>query len=82
MCSFDVCSLYTNVSLEEICCDVLFRCLLPKPPFPESVFKHMINFANSSVEFSFNNIMCWQIDGLAVKSSLSPTLANIFCWVL
>ena len=60
MCSFEVCSLYTNVPLEEtieICCDVLFRSSLPKPTFPESVFKHLINFATSSIEFSFNNIM-------------------------
>ena len=60
MCSFDVCSLYTNFPLEEIIeiyCDVLFCTSLPKPTFPESVFKHLINFATSSVEFSFNNIM-------------------------
>ena len=81
MCSFDVCSLYTNVPLEEtieICCDVLFRSSLPKPTFPESVFKHLINFATSSVEFSFNNIIYRQIDGVAMGSSLCPTLANIF----
>ena len=81
MCSFDVCSLYTNVPLEEtieICCDVLFRSSLPKPTFPESVFKHLINFATSSVEFSFNNIVYRQIDGVAMGSSLGPTLANIF----
>ena len=81
MCSFDVCSLYTNVPLEEtieICCDVLFRSSLPKPTFPGSVFKHLINFAISSVEFSFNNIMYRQIDGVAIRSSLGPALANIF----
>ena len=81
MSSFDVCSLYTNVPLEktiEICCDVLFRSSLPKPTFPESVFKHLINFATSSVEFSFNNIMYRQIDGVAMASSLGPTQANIF----
>ena len=62
MCSYDVCSLYTSIPLEEtieICCDVLFRSSLPKPAFPESVFKHLMNFATSSVEFSFNNIMYW-----------------------
>ena len=81
MCSFDICSLYTSVPLEEtieICCDVLFSSSLPKPTFPESVFKHLINFAISSVEFSFNNIMYRQIDGLAMGSSLGPMLANIF----
>ena len=81
MCSFDICSLYTNVYLEEtieICCNVLFRSSLPKPTFPESVFKHLMNFATSSVEFSFNNIMYLQIDGVAMGSSFGPTLANIF----
>ena len=80
-CSFGVCSLYTNVPLEEtieICCDVLFRSFLPKPTFSEIVFKHLINFAPSSVEFSFNNIMYQQIDGVAMWSSLGPALANIF----
>ena len=34
MCSFDVCSRYTSIPLEEtieICCDILFRSSLPKP---------------------------------------------------
>ena len=81
MCSLDVCSLYTNVPLEEtieICCDVLFRSSHPKPIFPESVFKHLINFVTSPVEFSFNNIMYRQIYSVAMGSSLGPTLANIF----
>ena len=37
-----------------------------------------MNFATSSVEFRFNNIMYRQIDGVAMGSSLGPTLANIF----
>ena len=34
--------------------------------------------ASSSVEFSFNNIMHRQIDGVAMGSPLGPSLANIF----
>ena len=34
--------------------------------------------ATSSVEFSFNNIMHRQIDGVAVGSPPGPSLANIF----
>ena len=61
--------LYTSIPPEEtveICCDVLFRSSLPK---------HLMNFATSSVKFSFNNVPA---DGVAMGSSLGPTLANIF----
>ena len=34
--------------------------------------------ATTSVEFSFNNIMYRQIDGVAMGSPLGPALANIF----
>ena len=34
--------------------------------------------ATSSVEFSFNNIMYRQIDGVATGSPLGPALENIF----
>ena len=34
--------------------------------------------ATSCVEFSFNNIMFRQIDGVAMGSPLGPALANIF----
>ena len=34
--------------------------------------------ATSSVEFSIENVMDDQIDGVAMRSSLGPDLANIF----
>ena len=34
----------------------------------------------TSVEFSFNNFIYRQIDGVAMGSPLGPTLANIFVW--
>ena len=37
-----------------------------------------MTIATSSVEFSFNNIMHRQIDGVAMGSPLGPALANIF----
>ena len=37
-----------------------------------------MEMATSSVEFSFNNIMHRQIDGVAMGSPLRPALANIF----
>ena len=37
-----------------------------------------MKLATEEVEFSFNNIMYRQVDGLAIGSPLEPTLANIF----
>ena len=37
-----------------------------------------MEMATSSVEFSFNDIMHRQIDGVAMGSLLGPALANIF----
>ena len=34
--------------------------------------------ATTSVEFSFNNIMYRQIDGVAMGSPLGPAVANVF----
>ena len=46
--------------------------------FPRAVFVELMQTATSSVEFSFNNIMHRQIDGVAMSSPLGPSLANIF----
>ena len=48
------------------------------PDYPKEIFVELMNTANKSVEFSFNNNMCKQIDGVAIGSSLSVALANIF----
>ena len=37
-----------------------------------------MNKATKSVEFSFNNVMYKQTDGVAMGSPLDPALANIF----
>ena len=37
-----------------------------------------MQIATSSVEFSFNNTMYWQIDVIAMGNLLWPLLANIF----
>ena len=37
-----------------------------------------MNVAKKSGEFSFNNVMHKQTDGVALGSPLSPALANIF----
>ena len=48
------------------------------PSFPRNIFVELMQLATSSVEFSFNNNMHRQIDGVAMGSPLDPALANIF----
>ena len=81
LCSCDVCSLFTNVPLAEtieMCAHALYDGELTPPPFPRAVFVELMQTATSSVEFSFNNIMHRQIDGVAMGLPLGPSLANIF----
>ena len=46
--------------------------------FSRETFVELMNFATTSVEFSFNNKMYKQVDGVAMGSPLGPVLANIF----
>ena len=81
MCSFDISSLFTNVPLSEtikICADPLYRSELNSPRFQEEVFIELMDTATRSDEFSFNNEMNQQKDGVAMGSPLEPSLANIF----
>ena len=81
LCSFDISSLFTNVPLAEtiqICAETLYNDFLTPPPLPRNVFVELMHLATSSVEFSFNNNMHRQIDGVAMGSPLGPALANIF----
>ena len=81
LCSFDVCSLFTNVPLDEtidICAKALYDGQLPTPIISKNIFIELMKIATSSVEFSFNNIMYRQIDGVSMGSPLGPALANIF----
>ena len=81
LCSFDILSLFINVPLLEtiqICADALYSSEHPPAPFPRQIFVKLMEMASSSVEFSFNDIMHRQIDGVAMRSPLGPALANIF----
>ena len=81
MCSFDVSSLFTNVPLDEIikiCSEALYDQSDSKPVIPNDVFLELMKSATSSFEFSFNNTMYKQTDGVAMGSPLGPALANIF----
>ena len=82
MCSFDITSLFTNIPLEQtlkICLDTLYRDdQIGKPPVPENLMKKLLMKATTDVEFSCNNVMYSQVDGVAMGSPLGPVLANIF----
>ena len=79
MCSFDVCSLFTNVPLDEtieICLTKLY--FLPDPPaLPRHVLKTLLEFATKKSHFVFDGHYYDQIDGVAMGSPLGPVLANI-----
>ena len=81
MCSFDVCSLFTNVPLDEtieICMNTLYHSDLVPPTVEERALKKLLIKATKEVEFSFADKMFSQVDGIAMGSPLGPTLANIF----
>ena len=83
MCSFDVVSLFTNVPLEEtidICADALYRNEDNDDPvaISEDSFRKLLKKVTSGVEFSFDDTMYCQVDGVAMGSPLGPVLANIF----
>ena len=80
LCSFDISSLFTNVPLDEtigICTDALYKGHHDCPPFPEDTFREVMLFSTRGVEFSLNNQMYKQLDGVAMGSPLGPALANI-----
>ena len=81
MCSSDVSSLFTNVSLDEtikICSEALYDESDFQPIIPKYMFVELIKSAVSLIEFSFNNAMYNQTDGVAMRSPLGPALGNIF----
>ena len=81
ICSFDVSSLFTNVSLDEtiaICADTLYNIPDSQPCIRKEVFVELLHSATSTIESSFDNTIYRQIDGVAMGSPLGPALANIF----
>ena len=80
--SFDVVSLFTNISLDEtisICVDFLYRGQsIASLTFPKAVFIELTDIATKSVSFGFNKTMFRQIESVSMGSLLGPILANIF----
>ena len=73
-----------NVRVEEgidICADALFRndnIDMELTTLTEGSFKELMRLATSGVEFSFNDKIYRQTDGVAMGSPLGPALANNF----
>ena len=59
-------------------CEALYKDPSSTPPIPQAVFIELMESATSSVEFSFNDTMYKQTDGVAMGSPLGPALANNF----
>ena len=76
MCSFDVFSLFTNVpdQIIKICSNALYDDSDLQSLIPEDLFVELMKSATSSVEFSFNNTMYKQSDGVAMRSPLGRFL--------
>ena len=82
LCSFDVVSLFTNVPLLETV-DIRVKALfhnpdVTPPTMSEKSFRSLMIMVTSGGEFSFDDVMYRQIDGVAMGSPLGPVLTNIF----
>ena len=81
MASFDIQSLFTNISLDEtidICLELLFN---KKRKVKGMLKKHVIEILTHAVKsskFTFNDVYYKQVDRLAMGSPFGPTLANLF----
>ena len=85
MCSFDVVSLFTNVPIDEtlqICLDTLYRSHIKPPSISESVLKKLLLKATHGVEFSFNDKMYRQKDGVAMGVAVGAGVGKYLSWIL
>ena len=81
MTSFDVKSLFTNIPLDEtidICIEKLYQNKRKIKGLNKKHCKKLLTLATKSSVFIFNETYYSQIDGVAMGSTLSPTLANVF----
>ena len=80
MVSFDVCSLFTNIPLNETIDLAVHLILINKPDLKitKTELRELFVFATSKTNFIFQGIIYDQIDGIAMGSPLAPILANLF----
>ena len=76
MVSFDVSNLFSNVPLDDtidhLCTLIDFK----EFPVNKNTLRALLNLACKNVLFQFQNSLYVQIDGVAMGSSLGPTLAS------
>ena len=77
MTTFDTHSLFTNLSLEETI-EICLKRLSGGKRFTRIEFKTLLEFATKDALILFNVIYYEIIDGVAMGSSLGPTLTNVF----
>ena len=79
--SFDVCSLHTNVPVNEvidILCDKIFSNCTNLNGFGRTEFLELLRLIFDNTLFFFNNCLYKRTDGLAMGNPLVPAMANIF----
>ena len=79
--SMDIESLYTNIPVKEtinIITDLLYENDNSFRNMGKNDFKKILESVTSNTYFIFNSIYYKQLDGLAMGSPLSATLANVF----
>ena len=77
---FVVCSLFTNIPLNETI-DIAVKLLLDNDlniGMSEKELKTLFEFATCKSHFLFNDEVFDQVDGVAMGSPLGPVLANTF----
>ena len=81
MGSLDVDSLFTNIPLDEtidICTNAIYNEQDVIEGINKEEFRNLLSLATKESYFIFNGILWKQKDGVAMDSSLGPTLANAF----
>ena len=78
--SFDVCSLFTNIPLNETL-DLAVSLILKNEPnlkITSKELRELFDFATSKNNFLFQGVIYDQVDGISMGSPLAPILANLF----
>ena len=78
--TYDVCSLFTNIPLQEAIVIVIELILENNPQLKvtKRELKQLFDFATSGTQSIFNDSFNDQIDGVSMGSPLGPVLANLF----